>query len=916
MSTTPAGRSEALVGEGVGPPISAAALNAQLAHVGRALAAATPDERRSAIVGAVLTYGHRFLVGLHYYEALTEWETEEQQHRFQQVRDEFKNLVVRWIEGQQLTDDADEDERRAEAAVALAKENPACGTAAADAVLALPNGNPKRDVRLARRLLEACLAAAGGTPSAATALAVHARLIALAEPREADLAERVKRGLALEPAVEDPMIRRTFRLNAVERYMDLAIEARDGDDLEGRRRLAETGIALLEDIEPDLGSVGRLAILFSILGDDSRAAETFRRVVQDRSAGRAATLGAAQHEARARCSLGEHQQVVEVLEPHLAAFEAQYLTAVADTHIETAGETFGEVTINLAFAHAHLGNWRDAVAVLDRGKSRRARYRAALHGTPQGAEILEHERELYALARGTSLRPPVLPDAGVDPLATGVTPETSLLEAYRKLRPQLEGDALATPSFAELARVLAADEAALILGQGSEGALVVAVRAHDITTPAFARVVPMPLSRWAAVLAPERREGYGWLTALMLGGDRAEVAAALRRLLDVADELVRTAAGELYSDGVRRVVVVPHRLLHLVPFWAVPSLTRFRVETAPSAAALVSARGEPPPSVGSRALVVVNPTGDLRIAAAEGEAVERRLASLGIASRRLARAEATETAVVAALAERPGILHFCGHGRSDFLHPEGSALLVCPDPELVSGGDDPFVAWTAAVEEWRDDGDARSGDVPGVGRVFEAREGGRVDRWLEHGAHGTLWTSYEDGRRIAPVEMWRAGDMLVGGDLDGCALAVLSACESGAGDLGVARRDEAAGAPAALQLAGVASVVATMWPVGDAQGAIFVDELYGELARRSGVVDLVGVVHAVRERLRAMSRETVLTRVAGLRAQTADPAARFALERFARDVGTGDELPFGEPYEWAPFFVSGRSKITIEKVPS
>ena len=44
-----------------------------------------------------------------------------------------------------------------------------------------------------------------------------------------------------------------------------------------------------------------------------------------------------------------------------------------------------------------------------------------------------------------------------------------------------------------------------------------------------------------------------------------------------------------------------------------------------------------------------------------------------------------------------------------------------------------------------------------------------------------------------------------------------------------------------------------------------------------------------------------------------EAAARFALERFARDVSTGDELPFGDPYDWAPYFVLGRSEITIEE---
>ena len=654
--------------------------------------------------------------------------------------------------------------------------------------------------------------------------------IKLDDPEEGDLAERVEHGLALEAGV-GPDERRIFRTAAAGRYVELAIMARDANDHDRARRLAERGIALLEDLDPDDGIVVTLGTL-STFFDDRRAAETFRRILDDPKAGPEVELVAAWMEAPMRYELGEHDRVVEILAPRLAAYEARYLTAFAREDVESKGEMFGRVTMQLAFSHAHRGNWRDAVAVLDRGKSRRSRYRAALRSAPEGAEILERERELYELDRGAVYRPPVLPDAQVDPLATGVSPRTSLVEAYRRLRPRLEEDGLSTPSLAEVARVLANDEAALILGHHYETAMVVAVRSDDTTTPTMARFVPLVVGRLVEVLAPN--EGHGWLTAIAAGAERAEVEAGLRRLLDVADELVRTTADELYAAGVRRLVVVPHRLLHLVPFWAVPSLSRFTVETAPSAAAVVSARGALVPSLGSRAAVVANPTGDLRIAHAEADAVERHLTALGIHSRRLTRTEATETAVVEALAQRPGILHFCGHGQSDLMHPEVSALLVCPDPQLAGGAEDPFVAWTSAVPEWREDGDMRWGDVPGLGRMIEERTELGLERRLEYGDHGTLWTLYKADRRVAVAELWSAGEMLISRDLDGCALAVLSACESGLGALGAGELDEAAGLPAAVQLAGAASVVATLWPVGDAESALFVDELYGELARCSG----------------------------------------------------------------------------------
>ena len=890
-------------------PVSEDEVEVQLAYIQRALDA-EPEERRAVLVDALLAYGHRVGYAIHWLAAKAV-EEGSQDTRWEQLATEFNDLLTRWLDGEQLTARADENQRRAAAAVAMAEQQPGLGSLAASIVLGLPRGDPQRDVALARRLLEAYQAAQGGDGAEAE-LSVLTRLVDLDDPQEDELGERVERGLALEPGIEDSVPRRSFRVAAAGRYMELAIHARDGDDADGQHRLAQRGLDLLDDFPPDAGTVSLQAALFSVLDDDQRAAEAFHRAVEDESARDETRLMAAQFEARMRFNSDESDRVVELLEPRLAQYERQYLTAVADEDVASEGGTFGDVTLNLAFAYAKLGRWAQAVSVLDRGKSRRARYRAALRSTAEGAEILARERDLYALARGATQRPPAVPDANVDPLAAGVSPHAALLEAYRTLRPQLETDALATPSLADIAAVLRADEAALLIGQRSDATLVAAVRPGDTATPRIGRLVPFPADRWVDVLAPS--EGYGWVTALAASAGRIETAAALWRLLEVADELVGDVVRELYADGVRRLVVVPHRYLHLVPFWALPSTSQVQVETAPSAAALVSARGEPAPRLGAGALVVDNPTGDLRVAAAEADAVERRLAALGVQSRRRSRAEATESEVLTALGERPSVLHFCGHGRSDMLQPERSALLLHPEPGLVPGSDDPFVAWTAAVEEWHEEEDVRSGDVPGLGRVSETLlEGGGVERRLEYGERGTLWSRYDGERRVAAAELWSAGDMLVGGELDGCALVVLSACESGAGSLGTSKLDEATGLPAAMQLGGASSIVATMWPVGDGEGAVFVDELYRELGERSGTVDLAEVLHTVRERLRAMPRDAALERVATLRAETSDPVARFALERFARDIRAGDELPFGDPYDWAPYFVLGRSEITIEE---
>ena len=579
-------------------PISAEEMQSQLAYVDRAFVAATPEEAEGPVIEALLAYGHRFGHTLKYLA------DDSQDHRLQRLFEVYTDLLGRWIGGEQLTDRADENQRRAAAAVAIAEQQPGLGALAAKAVLALPEGDPHRDVALARRLLEAYEVGEGDVPSAEKDLSVLTRLIDLEEPRGSELDECVERGLALEREVEEPTTRRRFRVAATGRYLRLAIAARDeDDDAEAQHRLAARGVELLEGFPPDAGLMGLLAALYTVLDDDRRAAETFGRAVEDDEAQDSTRLMAAQFEARVRLGLGELERVVELLEPRVEEYERQYLTAVADEDVESEGETFGDVTMNLAFAHAQLGDWAHAVAVLDRGKSRRSRYRAALRSTAEGAEILERERELYASARGATHRPPAVPDAHVDPLAAGVTPHAALLEAYRTLRPRLETDVLATPSLADIAAVLRPDEAALMLGQRSEAMLLAAVLPGDSTTPRIGRIVPFPTDRWAVALAPP--EGYGWATALAAGAGRAETAAALRGVLEFVDEFLRDVVDDLYADGVRSLVVIPHRWLHLVPYWAVPSLARLRVETAPSAAALVSARGRPVPRLGSSALVVV-----------------------------------------------------------------------------------------------------------------------------------------------------------------------------------------------------------------------------------------------------------------------------------------------------------------------
>lgn len=117
-------------------------------------------------------------------------------------------------------------------------------------------------------------------------------------------------------------------------------------------------------------------------------------------------------------------------------------------------------------------------------------------------------------------------------------------------------------------------------------------------------------------------------------------------------------------------------------------------------------------------------------------------------------------------------------------------------------------------------------------------------------------------------------------------LVVLSACETG---LGYGRGgNEATGLPASLIELGVATVIASQWPVDDVSTSLLMSKLYQEWLGGAGIAD---ALQTARHWLRSLTQDEL--------------APLMGKTLFPLDLRHRGDRPFESPYYWASFTCHG-----------
>jgi tetratricopeptide (TPR) repeat protein len=886
---------------------------------------------------------------------------------FQKLYDEYFAVLKLWLAGDLPPRTIDERERRVRIAMEIIHRRlfdsfglriPAL------AILSLPTGHPLRDKELARQALHRHMEV--NTDPTEVLLAISGLLKYEMESAE-KLMNLIQKGVDMLAQVRDSAARSDFLLSAFQVCINgvygvhFAVHSLRLEDNLIANRLRQRWLGASEKIfqimeKEELGSREKnnvAGLLAEAKREYAKAADYYSQNVDlTNPTEEFLQLRGAFEAGRLFNLVGQYKKVIEILTPYIEIFERMYLLAVEDSEVLESGSNFVRAVTDLSFAYAAENEWEKSINYLNRSNSLRLRFLSILRGSNHGSRLLEIQTALYTMSRG--LRPRLdsidIPK-GLDWIGQRVSLISKAQEEYRKTMLEFDASLVESPTISQMSSMLGKHEAAVVLGMLPKGLLIAIFVNGDRTTPSGHFLLEeWPIERLAQIFVG--RQNNGWLDALS-GSRPPDVKKGLEKLLQEIEHIFGDKLISFFKDKkIHKITIIPHRWLHMVPYWALDSLKNFEIMVAPDTTSFMNSTRNV--MIQKRGVLVVSdPTEDLAISVAEADSLKHNLDKLNFEVKHLNRELATEENVIKAL-KGTSILHFCGHGRTDPFNWRRTSLYLSYDGEKFHFVD-PIVSNLPRSTVWTQSKTGeRFADIDGVGRIYEKlfytdtkhetphRETGRyaqmmdssprnaspheptktepgslIERRLEYSESGTLYALYvSDGheeRRIILAELLTTEDIMFGSNLKDCKLAFLSACESGGVSVD-ARVDEYSGVPAAMHLAGVSVVVATLWPVDEVFTALYVNLFYEEFARTPKSISLLDVIKNIRHRLQKMKKEEAAALLDDMSRRTSYIGIKGLLRMQSnRILKSKEPFPFHHPYYWASFFIAGKEKLFFEE---
>ncbi|WP_445245948.1 CHAT domain-containing protein [Microcoleus sp. OTE_8_concoct_300] len=332
-----------------------------------------------------------------------------------------------------------------------------------------------------------------------------------------------------------------------------------------------------------------------------------------------------------------------------------------------------------------------------------------------------------------------------------------------------------------------------------------------------------------------------------------------------------------------KLILVPHRYLHLFPLHALPftSETRFNpttefcgylldcfpggVKYAPSLQLLQlvqnrsKTRTSPAPEL-QPLFAIQNPTEDLSNADMEVETIKQRFDTHNI----LIRKGATKIAFNENIKNlsNAGYIHFSCHGFFNFDYPLLSLLVLADSLESPTSPPTPH--------------------LQGEGSQEKDKENPYVTM------HGR--------RKVIPEKCLTLREIFAELELSHYSLVTLSACETGLTN-STEMTDEYIGLPSGFLYAGSMNVVSTLWSVDAFATAILMIKFYQELLHK---VSVAVALNAAQNWMRAVSREDLGVWVKSL---NLDKKSGQSVELWL--TLSPEAQPFSHPKYWAAFCATG-----------